>query len=288
MNRILLALTSVLVGAVLVTTEADAARLGGGRSMGMQRNYTAPPANAPARPATPAAQPQAQPQAPAVAPASGFSRWLPMLGGLAIGGLLGSMFGGGALGGGFGGVLLIALIALGAFVVIRMLMRPRKPVAPPMQFANIGSEPTRMPYQAVGAAAPSAASAATNIPAGFDSEAFLRAAKMNFIKLQVANDSGDVEAIRDVVTPEMFDELSKDIRERGAQTQTTDIVSVDADLLEVAPQGTTHFASVRFSGMVREVLGTAPKSFNEVWNLAKPADGSTGWLLVGIQQESAN
>jgi predicted lipid-binding transport protein (Tim44 family) len=41
---------------------------------------------------------------------------------------------------------------------------------------------------------------------------------------------------------------------------------------------------VRFSGMVRETPGTQPVGFEEVWNLVKPADGSSGWLLAGIQQ----
>jgi predicted lipid-binding transport protein (Tim44 family) len=35
---------------------------------------------------------------------------------------------------------------------------------------------------------------------------------------------------------------------------------------------------------VREVPGAVPVDFAEVWNLVKPADGSSGWLLAGIQQ----
>ena len=27
-----------------------------------------------------------------------------------------------------------------------------------------------------------------------------------------------------------------------------------------------------------------PKAFDEMWNLVKPVDGSSGWLLAGIQQ----
>jgi predicted lipid-binding transport protein (Tim44 family) len=45
-----------------------------------------------------------------------------------------------------------------------------------------------------------------------------------------------------------------------------------------------HWASVRFSGTVREAAGGAPEAFTEVWNLVKPRDGSSGWLLAGIQQ----
>jgi len=64
----------------------------------------------------------------------------------------------------------------------------------------------------------------------------------------------------------------------------TDVVSLDADLLELATESNKHWASVRFSGMVRETRETAPVGFEEVWNLVKPADGSSGWLLAGIQQ----
>ena len=66
--------------------------------------------------------------------------------------------------------------------------------------------------------------------------------------------------------------------------QHTDVVSLNADLLEVATEQDGHWASVRFSGTVRETPGAAPVGFEEVWNLVKPAQGSSGWLLAGIQQ----
>ena len=55
-------------------------------------------------------------------------------------------------------------------------------------------------------------------------------------------------------------------------------------MLGVEDRGSEYFASVRFSGTVREAAGSAPEEFQEVWNLVKPADGSSGWLLAGIQQ----
>jgi predicted lipid-binding transport protein (Tim44 family) len=131
--------------------------------------------------------------------------------------------------------------------------------------------------ETVAAPPPSQASA---LPAGFDTAGFLRAAKTNFIKLQVANDSGKLDEIREFTTHEMFDELRRDIH----AGQQTDVVALDADLLELATERDSHWASVRFSGMVRETPGTDPVGFEEVWNLVKPADGSSGWLLAGIQQ----
>ena len=125
---------------------------------------------------------------------------------------------------------------------------------------------------------------AANVPEGFDVAGFLRGAKLNFMKLQLANDSGNLDELREFTTPELFEELSGEVRERGAQNQQTDVMALNADLLEVVTEGDRHWASVRFSGSIRETPGSAPEGFEEVWNLAKPVDGSIGWLLAGIQQ----
>ena len=62
------------------------------------------------------------------------------------------------------------------------------------------------------------------------------------------------------------------------------MVALEADLLEFVTEGDRHWASVRFSGTVREAPRAEAEAFTEVWNLVKPADGSSGWLLAGIQQ----
>ena len=41
---------------------------------------------------------------------------------------------------------------------------------------------------------------------------------------------------------------------------------------------------MRFSGMIRENPDAQPEAFQEIWNLAKPVSGATGWVLAGIQQ----
>jgi predicted lipid-binding transport protein (Tim44 family) len=123
----------------------------------------------------------------------------------------------------------------------------------------------------------------SSLPAGFDAPSFLRAAKTNFLKLQLANDAGQLEEIRDFTTDEMFDALRQDVLQRAGR-QETDVVSLNADLLEVATEQDNHWASVRFSGLVRETAAAEPVGFEEVWNLVKPAQGSSGWLLAGIQQ----
>src|SRR5436190_10691702 len=176
MRKWLLGICVVLAGATLVATDADAKRLGGGRSVGTQRNVTPAPAK-------PVQQASPQPKAAQPAqPAQQGSRWGMLggiLGGLALGGLLGSLFGGS----GFGGILMIALLALAVVMIVRALAQRRQQV----QLAGMGNETLAVPEQPV---AGSSVRQAPSVPAGFDTAGFLRAAKMNFIKLQVANDAG--------------------------------------------------------------------------------------------------
>ncbi len=61
---------------------------------------------------------------------------------------------------------------------------------------------------------------------------------------------------------------------------------MNADVVEVVTEGNMHWASVRYSGKLREDGTVMPSAFNEMWNLRKPVDGSSGWLLAGIQQLS--
>ena len=308
MKTLLFGISAALIGVAMVAVDAEAARVGGGRSVGTQRSVTStPPSSAPARQqqqtqqAAPsqtqnAAPTAAKPAAPQAAPATGLARWMPMLGGLALGGLLGAMLGGSGLGSALMSWLLIGVVVFGVIFVVRMLMQKRAAASQPMQYAaggpqgtgyaSLGNETVAAPppSQISGFEAQPAELAGGNIPAGFDVAGFVRAAKLNFMKLQLANDSGNIEELREFTTPELFADLSKDIVGRGGARQQTDVVSLNADLLEVVSEGSQHWASVRFSGTIREHPASAPESFEEVWNLAKPLDGSSGWLLAGIQQ----
>jgi predicted lipid-binding transport protein (Tim44 family) len=274
MKRGLIGACAVLLCGVLAMEDADARRFGGGRSTGVQRSVPqAPPAATPARPAQQQAAPQANPAAQP-AQASGLSRWMPMLGGLALGGLLGYLF----AGNGLVGLLLLAMLAVGVVLLLRSLARRRAEAPAPLQYAG-GLGEARFPAEPMPTSA-----AATRLPVGFDAASFLRGAKMNFVKLQLANDQGDFEAIREFTTDELFDELARDVAARGPARQQTDIDGLQAEIVDVATEAGRHWVSVRFSGRAREAAGAAPAAFAEIWNLVKPADGSSGWLLAGIQQ----
>lgn len=288
------------VGLTLGTGDAEARRLGGAKSFGMQRQATSPtqsPAVAPPTATAPAAASAAKAPGTATAPqASARPSWMGPVAGLAAGlGLaaLASHFG---FGEELASMLMIGLIVMAVMVVIGMVMRKRAAAQQPalagaggMQYARADierTEPSAQPYgvSMPGSATADPAIARTGIPADFDVEGFVRNAKVHFIRLQAANDAGNLEDIRAFTTPEMFAELKMDIVERAQGTQTTDVVKIDADVIDVAEEAGRHIVSVRFNGLIRENKDGPVEAFEEIWNLVKPIDGSGGWLLAGIQQ----
>jgi predicted lipid-binding transport protein (Tim44 family) len=285
MKRFLFSLFALALTAGFVIDDAEARRLGGGRSTGIQRQA------APEKPATP---PAAQQAAPATNPGAAaakkpMSPWMGALAGLAAGLGLAYLFGEQ-----LGTILMVLLLALAAVAVVGLLARaflkprPQGAAAPGgMQYATLGNETVAAPPPSQsGVALPDFRSQfAPRIPAGFNADAFLREAKKSFLALQEANDRGDLENIREMVTDQMFEHLKRDVAERGAR-QATDVVSLDARLLELVTESGMHWASIRFSGLIREEAGAAPQAFEEIWNLQKPETGGAGWMLAGIQQIS--
>lgn len=276
MKRLLLLLTVVLTSLTLLAANAEARRFGGGGSFGKQRTMS-PQQIQRAPTAAPAAA-----GAPAAAPQPAGNRWLGPLAGLAIGAGLGAMFAGGGLGG-MGGAMgsILMMVALAAVVMFAVSLF-RRQQQPAMQYTGQGmpfGQPAAPQYTGSGAAPISG-----NIPADFPLEAFLRSAKMSFIRLQAANDRKDLNDVREYTTPEMFAEISMQFQERGNASQTTDVISVNPELLEVVNENDHAIASVRMSGQLSENNGT-PESFDEIWHVQKSLkDDKAVWLLAGIQQ----
>ena len=105
--------------------------------------------------------------------------------------------------------------------------------------------------------------------------------------MQAANDARDLSDIREYTTPEMFAEISMQISERGNEPQRTEVLAINAELLEVVTENDTAIASVRFNGQLRESPQSLPESFDEIWHVQKNMkDPESVWLLAGIQQVS--
>jgi predicted lipid-binding transport protein (Tim44 family) len=300
MKRIAIALFAVVMGAGVMVQDAEAAkRLGGGKSTGVSRDSTVMKREAiPAKPAaapTAAAPASAGAAAPAAAAQSGMSRWMGPLAGLAAGIGLAALFSHLGMGEGMANIMMMLLLGLAVVFAVRWFLKKRQPAAaqPAMQYAGMpaGMEPPRASEPVVpaavggtAAAASPATAAAANIPADFDVDGFLRQAKLNFIRLQAANDRGDMEDIRQFCSPEMAAEIQMQFQERNQLAQETDVVQLDVELLDVSTEANRALASVRFSGLIREEPTAAPESFSEVWHLSRPIDGSRGWCVAGIQQ----
>ncbi|WP_313077320.1 Tim44-like domain-containing protein [Melaminivora sp.] len=337
MNKKLWSVAAVAMLALLVHVDADAKRMGGGKSFGRQSsNVTqreAAPARAPGAPAQNAAPSNATQSAPAAASGAGAAAaapkkpWGAMLGGLAAGLGLAWLANSLGMGAGFAQFLMFALLALVVMAVVGMVMRSRRTaaagnaspfafqgaggaapapsaVAAPRQYnpEKVGNDASARPWErhgtafqaqpaaAGGSMIGSALSGSQNwgVPEGFDVEGFLTAAKRNFTTLQAAWDGSDIATLRSMMTDAMLGEIRTQLAEReqhrgAAEPNHTDVVMLEAQLLGIEDLGDGYMASVEFSGMIREELSAGPSPFREVWNMTKPKDGKSGWLVAGVQ-----
>ena len=293
---------ALALGLTMTVPDAEAAkRLGGGSSSGMQRNMTTPdraPTAAPAQAPTASAATRA-PAAAAAPQAQPKRSWMGPLAGLAAGLGLAALASHLGFGEELASMMMIGLLVMAVLVVVGLIMRRRAGGAQPamagangMQYAGPAPQAHEAAMQRTAAdPLPGAAAQFSDAPAGgrtlpadFDEAAFVRQAKVNFIRLQASNDAGNLDDLREFTTPEMFAELKTNILARGEAAQQTDIVQIDAQVLEVAEEASRYVVSVRYSGLVREDRDAAPESIDEIWHLVKPRTGNGGWLLAGIQQ----
>jgi len=309
-KAVLALLAAVFTFGALGSFDAEAKRLGGAKSSGMQRqnmnNNNTPPANSPAAtPGTPAqsaapAAGTAAAAAPAAAAATAKRSWMGPVAGLAAGlgiAALASHFG---FGEALANMLTIALVAMAVLAVIGFILRKRAQSAGgglTPAYGAAGSAPGNPMQRPMlrqsgsligsGLAGGGAAAASTGIPADFDAAAFERNARQQFMELQSANDAGDFDRLRDCLTPEMLEIAREDVIARDGAPQTTEVFGLAAKVLDVTAEADRYIVSVRFTGSVRTEAGAAPDALDEVWHLTKPREGMGGWRIAGIQQLDA-
>ena len=314
--------TLILASALAFTSlHADASkRLGGGKSVGQQSNNVTQ--NQAAKPAAPA---QATPAAPAPAPVAAQPQrrpWGAMLGGLAAGMGLAWLAHSMGLGAEFGQFLMFGLLALVIMMVVGYFMRRRQAQSAPSPYAfegagapaqphtapqynprNVGNDASARPWEGqtaafepaaparqglnIGSGVAAAAPTSWGIPAGFDVEGFVSAAKQNFIHLQDAWDRSDISALRAMMTDTMLAEIKAQLAERETQApgqvNKTEVVSLQAQLLGIEELENEYLASVEFTGMIREDPSAGPSPFREIWNMGRSKQGQMGWLVAGVQ-----
>ncbi|MBI1906142.1 MAG: Tim44 domain-containing protein [Rhodocyclales bacterium] len=280
MKHLLISLMVAIIAIAGLIPEAEAKRFGGGRSFGTQR--TAP--TQPAAPTQNNLSRQQTPQPGTTAPPPRNRSWLGPVAGLAAGLGLAALFSHLGLGEEMATFAMLALLAFGGVMVFRMLTR-RAGAAPALpRAAYAGPAPDDpAPNGALHTVGGSAAASDPEL-AAFDADAFVRQAKLQFIRLQAAHDECNLDDIRAFTTPEVFAEISLQSDERGRAAQRTDILELDAQVVEVAREGSSFVVSVRFSGLLREGADSSAEHFSEIWHLSRSTNGAQGWLIAGIQQ----
>ncbi|OQX06109.1 MAG: hypothetical protein BWK76_26655 [Desulfobulbaceae bacterium A2] len=294
MKRIVFLLLTLVFCLGLGLHDAEAKRLGGGKSSGMQRQST------PQREAAPQQQQGAQvnKQQPGAATAaqqqpqqSRWRSWLGPVAGLAAGLGLGALLSHFGMGAGASSFLMLLLLAGGGFLLLRWFLGRKAPVPQTVQYAGLGAHGavTPTPGASVPPPPPAASPAdatdtvAGTIPADFDTAAFNRQAKQHFIRMQAAFDAGDLEDLREFTSPEMYAEAKLELDERGGGKQRTEVVLLNAEVVDYARDERRVIVSVRFHGLLREDADEAT-AFDEIWHITRPLDNSQGWVVAGIQQ----
>jgi predicted lipid-binding transport protein (Tim44 family) len=144
---------------------------------------------------------------------------------------------------------------------------------------GMGGAATRASTAPFGVAARALSSAAATI----DGSAVLEAARSRFLRLQAAWDAGDVQALGQLTTPDMLQELLPVLHSRIGAPSRTDVITLHAELLDLEELGAAWLASVEFSGLIRESAEQGAVPFRELWMLAAAKDGVPSWRLARQQ-----
>jgi len=280
MQRFLSIALALVIG-LTMSLDANAARFGGGKSMGSAPSHQARQT----APSAPAAAPNA---AGRPAAAGGASKWLGPLAGIAAGGLLASMF----MGGGFQGMQFfdILIMAIIAFVIFRFIAARRRKQQQP-QMAPAGApyqrETLEQPQQTnsmFGGSPAAAARPVISAPAWFNEERFLEAARTHFQSLQQHWDANEMDKIAEFVTPQMLQFLKKERADLGDGFQSTYIDNLTVQLDGLDDRADKTIATLTFNGVSKTSRFDQGEVFSESWNMERAPGDNQPWLVAGIRQ----
>ncbi|MCU1719196.1 Tim44 domain-containing protein [Pseudomonas sp. 5P_3.1_Bac2] len=279
------------LGMMTVSFDAEAKRMGGGKSFGAAPSHQ----TRQQAPSTPSAA-QAAGRAPAAA--SGASRWLGPLAGLAAGGLLASMF----MGDGFSGLQFMDILIFGviAFLLFRFLAARRQKAAAsanPLRTAgpvaaNGAPMEREIPNNAgnsniFGNSIPASSALikpVINAPAWFNEENFINAGREHFLSLQQHWDANEMDKIAEFVTPQLLEFLRRERTDLGDGFQSTYIENLEVQLDGVDDNSDKTVATLTFSGISKTSRFDQGEHFSESWRLERAVGDNQPWLVAGIRQ----
>lgn len=266
MRTLFISFLIALLSFGLFINEASAKRFGGGRSFGVQRSQSSLFSSHKTQ------------NTASMAQKSNRGKWGGMLGGMLVGGLLASLFMGNGLANGLMTWLILGSVLFFIVSFLRRRMQPGMQSAQSNAFRQ--SSPLNNFTQAY---TNSSSSNQSNIhQADFAPESFIRNAKKCFIRMQAAYDQKNLEDLNSFTAPEVFAEIKMQLEERGDAPNITEIIHLDAELLDVSKQAGSTISSVRFTGTIKENGETS--SLDEIWHFRQFAKNGE-WVVGGIQQE---
>ncbi|TBU90259.1 Tim44 domain-containing protein [Phytopseudomonas dryadis] len=275
-----LSIALVLCLGLSFSFHADAKRFGGGKSFGAAPSHQS-------RQATPPAQANANAAAPGRTPAaaSGASRWLGPLAGLAAGGLLASMF----MGDGFEGLQIMDILIFGliAFLLFRFLAARRQQAQPAAAHgAPFQREAHDQPAQPsiFGGSGNAVIKPVINAPAWFNEQSFVNAGREHFLSLQQHWDADEMDKIAEFVTPQLLEFLKRERADLGDGFQSTYIDNLEVQLDGVDDQADKTIATLTFSGLSKTSRFDQGEAFSESWRLERATGENQPWLVAGIRQ----
>lgn len=266
MRNFLICLITVALSWGLFISDASAKRFGGGRSFGVQRSHNSLFSSHKSQKAPPKMQ------------RSNKSKWGGILGGMLVGSLLASLFMGHGIANG-----VITWLILGSLIFFMVTMF-RKKMGSGWQFANSNAFNSNSYNEFPQSTIYSNSSDAqfSNYPTGFNEDNFLRTVKVSFIRLQAAYDQKNIQDIHSFTTPEVYAEIKMQLAERGNNPNITEVINLNAKILDVSTQAESYVASVHFTGTIKE-NNESVSELDEIWHFYQ-SPNSSEWVVGGIQQ----
>jgi len=261
------------LGTFVTVEDASAKKFGSG---GFGKTFQTSPFKK-ATPATPNKKPtEAQPQKNGRRGLLGGG----LLGGLFAGGLLAYLLGSGAFEGiQFMDILLIGLLAFMAYKFF--FARPR--VAHAGDHSGYHSSATAMRRDTPSAGfGSSTQNISLDLPVGFDLAGFTRGAVEHYKAVHAAWDKGDMDTLREYVSPELHQMLVQD-RSAVDYSMQHRVLDVEAEVVRGEAMAQGHGISVLFKGRMLDEVNQQESGIFDVWHLQRQGNGP--WLIVGIEAE---
>ncbi|MBX9755219.1 MAG: hypothetical protein K2X80_10725 [Pseudomonadaceae bacterium] len=271
----------VLCLGLTLSLDANAKRMGGGKSFGSAPSHQA----SQTRQAAPASTAAAGSTAGKAAATGGMSRWLGPLAGLAAGGLLASMF----MGGGFEGMQFLDILIIGliAFLAFRFIASRRKQQAQPAAAGGVPYQRDITPQPNTifgGSSAPSALKPVIKAPAWFNESSFIQAGREHFLSLQQHWDANEMDKLAEFTTPQLLAFLRQERASLGDGFQSTYIDDLDVQLDGLDDLADKTVATLTFSGIEKTSRFDQGEAFSESWRMERAQGDNQPWLIAGMRQ----